>query len=349
MALWVWSIVGVPGLAAAATHSPCIAPAGATPVEFRSGQNVLRGFLDLPPGAGKHPAILIIHGGADSDVTADVPYWKELRKAFERAGIATLLWDKAGNGCSSGRYAGGPLPIQERATEALAALELLQQRPDIDATRIGLWALSQGGWVGPMAAVRSRGIAYLIIVSGPGRDALSLGLYPAVQLLREQGVSDAEADDAYATLRRGLTVLRAGATAQETLDVVAPLRRYPVLRKAYQLDLAGIESMRTFLAQPQWSMSAEVFLEQLDQPTLALFGERDAVVDWRESIEVYRSSFARSGNRDLTIRTFKDADHEMVSLAKPQHADAGFAYADGYIATMIDWLDARHFTNLPPH
>lgn len=143
--------------------------------------------------------------------------------------------------------------------------------------------------------------------------------------------------------------MRAGATTQETLDVVAPLRRYPVLRKAYQLDLAGVESMRTFLAQPQWSLSAEVFLEQLDQPTLALFGERDAVVGWRESIEVYRSSFARSGNRDLTIRTFKDADHEMVSVAGPQHADAGFAYADGYITTMIDWLEAGHFTNRPPH
>jgi alpha-beta hydrolase superfamily lysophospholipase len=91
-----------------------------------------------------------------------------------------------------------------------------------------------------------------------------------------------------------------------------------------------------------------VFLEQLDRPTLALFGERDAVVDWRDSIDVYRSAFSRSGNRDPTVRTFKDADHEMVSVAKPQQADAAFAYADGYIATMIDWLEARHFTNRPP-
>ena len=342
LAIW---IVAAPMVAASPQRSPCVPPAGTKLVEFRSGDNVLRGFIDLPAGTGRHPAIMLIHGGADTDVTADVDYWKEMRTAFRRAGIATLAWDKAGNGCSSGSYSSRLLPIQERATEALAALEILKRRADIDPTRIGLWALSQGGWVAPMVAVRSPSIAYLIVVSGPGRDALSLGLYPAIHVLREAGVSGPEADAAYWTLRRSLAVLRAGGTAEESAAVTAPLRKYPALQKAYGLDAATAESIRVLLEQPEWSIDASVFLEQLHRPTLAIFGERDAVVDWRESMTVYRNSFARSGHRDLTIKTFPEADHEMVPPASARRV--GSTVVEGYLETMIEWLAARNFTGKP--
>ena len=129
-----------------------------------------------------------------------------------------------------------------------------------------------------MAAVRSRDIAYLIVVSGPGRDAFSQSAYLSVDMLRKAGASQVEAQEAYATLRRGLAIAR----------------------------------------------------------------ERDAVVDWRDSIEVYRTSFARSGNRDLTIKTFPKADHEMLS---PPEGSASSTYVPGYIDAMIEWLAARNLTS----
>lgn len=110
-------------MSAPEARKPCVAPDGATLIEFRSDANVLRGFIDLPRRTGKHPAIMIVHGGADTDVTAVSPYWDELRRAFTRAGIATVMWDKAGQGCSSGKYV-SRLPIRERAMEVLAALEI---------------------------------------------------------------------------------------------------------------------------------------------------------------------------------------------------------------------------------
>ena len=86
---------------------------------------MLRGFIDLPENREKHPAILIVHGGVDTDVTVD-PYYEEMRRAFRAAGIATVIWDKAGNGCSSGRYSSA-LPLQERVSETLAAVAMLQE------------------------------------------------------------------------------------------------------------------------------------------------------------------------------------------------------------------------------
>lgn len=111
---------------------------------------------------------------------------------------------------------------------------------------------------------------------------------------------------------------------------------------AYGLDTEHVEELLTLLKSPEWSITAEVFLEQLPQPTLAIFGERNAVVDWRDSIDVYRTSFARSGNRDLTITTFPKADHEMLSATQ---GSAPSTYVTGYIDTMTKWLAARNFSS----
>lgn len=341
---WLVAIASIGMIASASTTAaagaPCAPPAGTSAIEFQSGSNTLRGFIDLPANPGKHPTIMIVHGGAATNVMVDT-YLDELRQAFKKAGIATLIWDKAGNGCSDGRYSSA-LPLQERASETLAALAMLKQREDIDSRRIGAWALSQGGWVAPMSAVRSGDIAFLIIVSGPAKDALSQGAYPAVALLRQAGASPAEAMNAYATLRRSLAVLRAGGTGEEAVAVSEGLQKYPVLRESYQMDLAGANQLKSFLAAPEWSLSAEEFLQQVRQPTLAIFGERDSVVDWRESVDAYRRAFKQSGNRDLTIRVFEDADHEMLPSKPRPRRNSMFVH--GYVETMLAWLNARGFT-----
>ena len=151
----------------------CVVPAGTVPFEFASDGNLLRGFIDRPTTTGRHPAIVVIHGSGVTNVTQDDgPYngsYKEMRAAFRSAGIATVVWDKAGNGCSEGHYLHAD-DVYARANEVVAAAKALQARDDVDASRIGAWGISQGGWIAPIAAVRSSAIGFLILVSGPGKD-----------------------------------------------------------------------------------------------------------------------------------------------------------------------------------
>ena len=113
----------------------------------------------------------------------------------------------------------------------------------------------------------------------------------------------------------------------------------------YQLGEAGAKTLQSLLAAPEWSLSADEFLRQVEQPMLVIFGKRDTVVDWRESIGVYRAAFMKSGNRDLTIKTFADADHEMRPGATRQSKDSTFV--SGYTETMIRWLKARDLADVP--
>ena len=334
--------------AAAISSGQCAVPFGTTPFEFTSGDHILRGFIDAPASTGRHPAILLLHGSGSTDVMhddrADNGYYKALRNAFRSAGLATVIWDKAGNGCSEGGYPHGT-PIRVRATETLAAIEALKARDDIDPQRIGLWGISQGGWVAPMAAVRSKDVSFLILVSSPGRDPVSQLEYQALNAMRAAGVGQAEVDSAAATLRRALAIMRAGGSPEEFSTCVEPLQKYPVLREL-GITTGTPEGYRAWQSSTDFVYRPDTALSELQQPVLAIFGDQDTLVDWRESAAIYRESLKRARNRDLTIKVFRRADHNLFRVAADgkENASSGSPLVAGYLEAMLVWLRHHKFT-----
>jgi pimeloyl-ACP methyl ester carboxylesterase len=82
-------------------------------------------------------------------------------------GFAVLRYDPPGVGQSTGES--GFQYLDNRTEEAMAALQHLQSRPDIRRDRVGLWGVSQGGWVIAMAAAAfPQDVAFIISVSGSG-------------------------------------------------------------------------------------------------------------------------------------------------------------------------------------
>jgi dienelactone hydrolase len=53
------------------------------------------------------------------------------------------------------------------AGDALAGIESLRARTDIDPARTGFFGISQAGWIMPLAASRRSHVAFIISVSGP--------------------------------------------------------------------------------------------------------------------------------------------------------------------------------------
>lgn len=253
--LCLFAVVLVIGCASAAPRARCTPPKGTSSLEFHSEDNVLRGFVDAPEGGSKHPVILIIHGAPETDVTVTERSYMQLRDAFRKIGFATAVWDKPGNGCSDGKYVSS-LPLRERTTEAIQAIAALKQRPDIDLSRIGLWALSQGGWIAPMIAVRSEDLKFMIVVSGPGRDAMSQGAYYASNEVRRNGGSRDEALQVRAVLNRAGAIGVSGGTVDELRKVFAPLTKYRVLHDMGVFDVTTKGFMAAAQTNPEWTQSA---------------------------------------------------------------------------------------------
>lgn len=134
-------------------------------VKFTVNDKELIGILTHPAMDAPYPAIILLHG-SDRSGRKD-PYYTEHAENLVRSGFAVLRYDGPGwGGGSSGNP--GFETLDYRTEEALAAVRYLQSRPGIKTNAVGLWGISQGGWVCQMAAAAYDGVAFIIPVSGPG-------------------------------------------------------------------------------------------------------------------------------------------------------------------------------------
>jgi uncharacterized protein len=135
----------------------------AVDVRFTCNRAWLGGTLYLPEGRGPHPAVVWVQG---SGPTARL-FPGSAVTPFLDAGIAVFSYDKRGVGASGGRCCpGDDGHFNLLIADAAGAVQALRRRPDIDAAQIGLWGVSQAGWIVPRAAVRSEA-AFTVLVSGP--------------------------------------------------------------------------------------------------------------------------------------------------------------------------------------
>lgn len=282
-----------------------------TPVRFQSGATSLSGTLLLPPGAQRHPAVIFVHGAG----TITREQQRVLADHFARSGIAALIYDKRGSGESGGDWRSGD--FDDLADDVLAAVDLLKQHAEIDPARIGLWGISEGGWVAPLAAARSADIAFVILVS-----AATTGPIPQELYRREMGMRSA-----------GYTerVIDIGRKAWFTL--------FDAARGTAWLPLP--QELRFFGRTADYAPLP--VLQQLRQPVLAIYGALDSSVPPRTSAAQLDATLHQAGRTSATVETFPGGNHglELVGSASRFEVRRQISFVPGYLEAMTDWIQAQ--------
>ncbi len=314
-------------------------------VRFDHGQDSLLADLSLPEGSGPHPAVLFVHGSGA--VSRHWFSYEPIRNEFLRRGFATMIWSKPGIDESTGDFM--KQSMAQRAGEVAAAMALLGQRSDIDAGRIGLWGISQAGWVIPMVPAHGR-VAFVICVSCPVGTGLEQSLYLADNELKGIGVPDDERADAREHLRRLLVTMGTGVDYEEFLEDhrewLAEVRQrpwYPAVET--HLDEALMfEHLVPTIDRRWFGYLATVFvsdaapqLKNLQMPVLAIYGSQDTFVDWRLGVRAYEEIPRSAGNPEVTVKLFEGADHGIAQPDSEGYRD----FAPGFLTMMGEWLAER--------
>jgi len=169
-------------------------------ITFTDGRNQLYGILTKPMSKGPHPAIVLLHGSERKGV--EYPFYNDHSRNLVKSNYAVLRYNSPGVGKSSGSTLGENL--DDRAHEAISAVEYLQSRNDIMPSHVGLWGHSQGGWVCQKSAAMSSEVAFIIPVSGPGVTVEAQEVYRVEMQSRGAGFTDE--DVCKAVLMRRLMV-----------------------------------------------------------------------------------------------------------------------------------------------
>lgn len=314
---------------------------------FQHGENLLMGDLALPDGPPPYSAVVFVHGSGPA--TRRMDYLKTIGNEFLRRGFATFIWSKPGVDESTGHYLKQTMAM--RAEEVVAAMAQLAERADIDGERIGLWGISQAGWVMPMVPAY-RNVAFVISVSGSAQTGQEQDLYGTANELTRIGFSDEDLADAldhrlefYDLIHEGLTYEEFLPRQQEWLAEMESRPWYPTLES--HLDELIFQDF-VMEADPQiykfvsvndqyGSLVLPPELKNLDMPVLAIYGSEDALVDSNLGSNAYREIPQLNGNSDVTVVVFEGANHGIMQLDSEGYLD----FSPDFLTTMGEWL-AEH-------
>lgn len=300
-------------------------------VKLETGGVALVGTLTLPRTAAA-PLVIGVHGAEGG--TRQFHLFRHLESALPPAGIATLVFDRRGEGESGGDRATTNYKLF--AADVRAWMRLCASDDRIDPARIGLWGISQGGWIAPLAATGSPAPACLVAVSAAGVTPGAQMAFATRALLREAGYGD-DAVEQMLTLRRAMDELSHGrmtvSDAQRLLDSVIDEPWF---------ELAFVPSDASLIDE-SWAEEMEFdirpALRSLNMPVLLFFGEHDRWIPVAESADVWRSTLG--ADADLTVASLPGTGHAATFANDPSDWLEHGPVSLDYERTLVDWLRDR--------
>lgn len=308
---------------------------------MRNGNVTLAGTLVIPDGPRHNPAVVLFHGSGPQQRDLFTARW------FAKHGVAALAYDKRGVGESTGNFR--TVPFMELCGDGLAAIEYLKSRRDIDTKHIGVWGLSQGGWLGPLAASSSSDVAFVIAVSGPAVSPGEQMIFYYANELRARGLPESDVQEASLMRRNIWNYLATGndyENAKSELNRARTKRWYNEVKnqddRLFEPLPSPAEINRPDYRYTRWfkkeiNYNPVPALEALHVPALFLFGDEDRLVNVGETVAVLRRVLKESGYRDFTIDVFHHVGHDMHVTAGEK---AGIVDPE-YLDAMQTWLATR--------
>ncbi|HLP12504.1 MAG TPA: alpha/beta fold hydrolase [Flavobacteriales bacterium] len=152
-------------------------------LNFSNGKINLSGVLFKPVRVTDYPIVIMVHGSGAVDRNA--PYYHSLGYALAQKGIGVFLYDKRGNGKSTGNA--DSASMYDLAGDALAAMQLLKSKPEIKNKRVGFMGISQGGWIVSIAANKTADCAFVILNVGPAVSVFEQDLHRVKYSMLQEG------------------------------------------------------------------------------------------------------------------------------------------------------------------
>lgn len=280
----------------------------------------LAGTLTLPEGEGLHPAVVLVSGSGPQDrnemVFGHKPFLV-IADYLTREGIAVLRYDDRGFGESTGDFAAAT--TEDFTGDALAAVDYLRRRGDINPSAIGMLGHSEGGLIAPRAAVESGDLAFIVLLAAPAQPGDDIIRSQTELIAVSEGVEDSLIDFNRDLLDRWFETIR----AHDDLDTVK--QKLSEIADSVMEELS--ESEREALGLTRQELTAQVqqsaspwfkyfieydpypTLQKVEAPVLALFGENDLQVSADENARLMREALESGKTQDFEVHIFDNLNH----------------------------------------
>jgi uncharacterized protein len=244
-------------------------------------------------------ALVGLHGAGEG--TRESPSLRHLHELLPPRGIGVVTFDRRGEGESTGDATRGRFELQ--VDDALAVLQA------VEAERVGLWGISQGGWIGPLAAAASGEVAFLVLVASTGVTPAEQMMYAVERQLRLAGFSDDAVESALELRRRfehWVHTIAPEPDEQLAADLLAALDEPWAGQLWLPPGLLDEEGVRLWIEEMDFDPRPS--FAQVRVPTLLFYGADDSWTPVEPSVDAWRAA----GVSDLEIVVVAGAEHDVT-------------------------------------
>jgi uncharacterized protein len=288
--------------------------------------------LTLPHSENLLPAVLLIPGSGQQKRNWEIAGHKPflvLADYLSRHGIAVLRADDRGCGGSTGNFEHST--SGDFADDAIAGIEYLKSRKEIDPAKIGLIGHSEGGMIAPIAALRSSDIAYIVLMAAPGIGFDEAVIFQVLEQLKLEGVSQEDIELQRSWRRKIYDLFKqnsdSATIANKMTELYSELSEDDIKRLNWPRGRLDYEIKRSL--SPWWHFALSYqpgeTLRKLTCPVLAVNGEKDMQVSPARNLSAIKEALTSGGNQNFVVKEMPGLNHLF------QTAETGSEYEYGKI------------------
>lgn len=328
-------------------------------VKFESSgedKYLMAGTITKPQGEGPFPAIVLVSGSGPQNRNSEFFNHRPfliLADYFTRNGYLVLRYDDRGIGESKGYFA--KVTTKDLADDTNGAIEFLNERSDVDVSKLGIMGHSEGGMIAPIVASQNPHVDYIVLIAGPGvpvRNLMEYQLNHQYELL--EGLSKEGLASGKEFNKKMIDLVIQDKPNDKIVDELRQLtsKFYYDLTKEEQKLLAPSEQRFYFQIAPSMmnqymkyflAFEPHDYLIQVKVPTLAINGKKDIQVRWKDNIQGIEDAFEESGQEKmLTTKTYKNLNH-LFQTSKTGEGDEYFINEETFnqkaMEDILNWLN----------
>lgn len=321
-------------------------------VSFKnSSANVtLAGTFTKPNTNGKHPVVILITGSGPQDRDQTFVGHKTflvLADYLTRKGIAVLRYDDRGTNKSTGNFSAAT--TEDFAYDAIAAINYLKTRNDIDVNNIGLIGHSEGGIIAPLAANRAKDdVSFIISLAGTGIIGSEL-VYNQVIGMRTFPVPD---EKAFNLLMK--EAINIASSSKDVSQVKLELRQHytskvgPILRpmlgsqeRTQQVINGLVEARTTPWMRYFYNYNPANEYAKIKIPVLSLNGSKDTQVPAKLHQNGIRKALKKAKNKKFKIIELEGLNHLFQKAntgSMDEYSKINQTFSPRALEIIADWI-----------